>query len=621
MEDLEKFRGLVESIRRHIAMEKLREYLKLHGRQQKSHPKDTFTAQLKAYYTESHVRLTCSNGLLDIHVLRRDLDFRTEAETSYILIIDGGWLLLKAFPVNFEIGQLFYDISSNRCSRIIQIPQRPSLKSEESIETQKIPRYIVENSSGDSIELLETDLEDHLVGPKHETASLIRIKKWLNSLRLHWMIDGRVPSAYVLQLSRDASKHEKLHNYLKQNPKNWDVNDKHPMTNQTALSEAVKYHNNEIIRLLVNFGANPNERVGKEELFILYYNLKDTSPGAIETTRLLLSLPETKADPDDVLGSSNAIASSAGKQYWLEVSRNRKPYERSDMEKIGTPRLSEFAFALYGQQYAQWKLAKDIATTLANQQSYNRLVFLLGGPPGHGKTMAASKLAAVLGDDAAKSDFLKISCANLNSVYELFGGGGAYKGSEVGSELNNFVVNHSNRIGIVNLDEFDRLDSKVQDGFFTIFDKGEWVDKKSSSRYQSKTLDCRKIVWILTTNVLDEKIVSFHKRQITNFSERNWRHLEKRFKKEFRGEIETVFGDAMARRIGSLIPFVPFSEMDPRWYFGTKNWTKVPIVLPWNLLDTQSHLFCETRSENHEPVSLLHNDDVLVGNPVLRNCQ
>jgi hypothetical protein len=51
------------------------------------------------------------------------------------------------------------------------------------------------------------------------------------------------------------------------------------------------------------------------------------------------------------------------------------------MIKMGIPHLPEFSFALCGQPYAQWKLAKDISTSLANQESYNRLVFLLGGLP------------------------------------------------------------------------------------------------------------------------------------------------------------------------------------------------------------------------------------------------
>jgi transcriptional regulator with AAA-type ATPase domain len=75
-------------------------------------------------------------------------------------------------------------------------------------------------------------------------------------------------------------------------------------------------------------------------------------------------------------------------------------------------------------------------------------------------------------------------CANLNSAFELFCGGGCYFGAEVGSELNNFVVNHSNNVGIVYLDEFDRLKPELRDGLFMIFDNGEWVNKKHSSQSQ-----------------------------------------------------------------------------------------------------------------------------------------
>ena len=351
--------------------------------------------------------------------------------------------------------------------------------------------------------------------------------------------------------------------YITQRPTSkWNVNSKNGVTNKSALREAVEHHNYDVIKMLVGLGADPNMRDGKDDDFILYAALRDTSPGAIKTTRLLLTFMETKADPDGQAGSSNTMASSDGKRYWLETSRNRKNYRPDDMVQMGVPHLPRFIFSLAGQAYAQWKLVKEISVTLANQETYHRMVFVLGGPPGHGKTMTAEALFQILGEDASARDFLKISCANVNSLFELFGGSGAYRGSEVGSELNNFVANHRDRVGIVNLDEFDKLEPKVRDGLFTIFDKGEWVDKKMSLAYQTKTLDCKKIIWVLTTNIFDNDIISFYEEEVKRFEQRNWIDLEKRIKKAFQGKIKGQFGDALARRIGSLIPFVPFTKPD-----------------------------------------------------------
>ena len=289
--------------------------------------------------------------------------------------------------------------------------------------------------------------------------------------------------------------------------------------------------------------------------------MKDDTPGGLNTAHFVLSLPKTKADPDPKQGKgyTDRIASTDGKRYWLDVNRRRPPYSPEDMVRMGVPRLPRFFSALAGQDYVKWKLVSEITATLANQEAYHRMVFVLGGPPGHGKTMAAKELCCALGGENAEQDFLKVSCANLNSPFELFGGSGCYQGSQTGSELNNFVVSHRDRLGVVNLDEFDRLSPETSDALFTIFDKGEWVDKKLSSAYQTKTLSCSKIVWILTTNTFDEKIINFFEKEKTEFEGHNFKSLERKIEKKFKGDIEKRFGCALARRLGPLIPFVPFN--------------------------------------------------------------
>ena len=104
------------------------------------------------------------------------------------------------------------------------------------------------------------------------------------------------------------------------------------------------------------------------------------------------------------------------------------------------------------------------------------------------------KLCEALGMSVEK-DFLTISCANLSESLELFGGGGAYQGAKEGSELNNFCVEHAGKPSIVLLDEFDKLEAGARDGFYTIFDKGTWVNKRLS-RYQSETIDCKNTIWL-----------------------------------------------------------------------------------------------------------------------------
>ena len=415
----------------------------------------------------------------------------------------------------------------------------------------------------------EKDLEKMIICLPHKTAATKRIQEWYRSIKFNNKIIPILENAktnaqwrgHVSVINRMCRDNNALQvkDYVS-STKKWNINGKSVITKKTALGEAVENHNLDVIKMLVNIGADPNIRDGEEDEYVLYKTLRDESPGAMKTTRFLLSFLEAKADPTGESGSSDVIASSDGKKYWLQQNRDRKTYRKDDLVTMGVPDLPLFLFSLVGQSYAKWKLMKDISCKLANQEVYKRKVYILGGPPGHGKTMAAKELSRVMGDTGPEQDFLKISCANLNSVHELFGGGGAYQGAHVGSELNNFVVSHKDKVGIVNLDEFDRLDSAVCDALFTIFDKGEWVDKRLTKDYQSKILNCRNIIWVLTTNVFDADIMSFHRKEIGTFKKQEWTRIEQKIKKQFKGKIEVQFGPALARRMGPLVPFVPFTK-------------------------------------------------------------
>ena len=476
---------------------------------------------------------------------------------------------ILARPLKYEQGQVLYDAERNRCGRISAIPSISSSDTYMSLHHYNNsrlsfdPYYLANGSELTS----QTEIQKFVVGQKHKAAAGARIGKWWKCCRFNKSVRMCQAAKTIAQRRGPYTKFNHLcrngtvaavRDYLLRNASVFDINDEHHLTQKCPLREAAEHNNDGTIAFLVSKGADPNKADGKG--FILYSCLRSTSAGSLRTTRTLLSLMETRADPDGDKGSSDRIASSDGKRYWLGVSRRRPKYRKEDMVNMGVPNLPQFYFALAGQSYAQRTLVKNIAGKLANQEKYRRLVFVLGGPPGHGKTMAAKELCQALGGESPEQDFLKISCANVNSVFELFGGAGCYKQSEVGSELNNFVVNHRSRIGVVNLDEFDRLKAEVRDGLFTIFDKGEWIDKKTSSAYQTKTLDCKNIVWVLTTNAFDNDIIRFFEKERRHFDARNWLQLDRKIKRSFKGAIESQFGDAMARRLGSVIPFVPFTK-------------------------------------------------------------
>jgi ATP-dependent Clp protease ATP-binding subunit ClpA len=192
-------------------------------------------------------------------------------------------------------------------------------------------------------------------------------------------------------------------------------------------------------------------------------------------------------------------------------------------------------------------------------------IFLLSGPPGHGKTTAGEKFCASIGLNPER-DFLRVSCGNTPSSIELFGASGAYQGAKEGSSLNNFVVEHDGRPGIVVLDEFDKLTTSTYDGFYTTVAEGRWIDKRLiPGTNQTREVDSSRIVWILTTNTFDSDVQRlWSKHQDTFVDYDRYSTLKKRITASFKPLLRDKFGDALARRLDRVLPFVPFETAECR---------------------------------------------------------
>ena len=129
---------------------------------------------------------------------------------------------------------------------------------------------------------------------------------------------------------------------------------------------------------------------------------------------------------------------------------------------------------------------------------------LFSGPPGHGKTETAKQIA-----DLLEAPYMKIDCRNHANPWEMFGSGVGYVGSESGSQLGNFIELHEGKRSVVLLDEFDHCDMATWEGFYHVFDEGEYTLKKVPTReFMDKgksssavrILDCSKTLFLLTTN-------------------------------------------------------------------------------------------------------------------------
>jgi hypothetical protein len=336
-----------------------------------------------------------------------------------------------------------------------------------------------------------------------------------------------------------------------------------PKSKILLLRHALAEHRKDIVEYLMMKGASVNLSDSKGPL--LFGVLLDDSQGTIEMLRWLLSFPVVQLDNID--GLDHVVKSVCrSKQYWIQRAKDRPSFNQVTLDGMGLGGLPRFDLSLVGQQYAQHALTRAIIAEQVDSKHRRPVVCVLGGPPGHGKTETGKKLCEALSLDSSK--MLKVSCANVNSPMELFGAAGAYMGSEVGSELNNFVLanardgsegpGHSG-LCVVILDEFDKLDEEVMDGFFTVFDKGEWVDKKLSRRYQTHTVPCPNVIWLLTTNCFDSDVRHLFDTASSAFSNRNFSFIRRKIRADLWPVIKARFRSPLARRITHFIPYVPFN--------------------------------------------------------------
>jgi len=136
-----------------------------------------YAIQVQASYScttgkanQDMILLTSStNEDLNISLSRQELLKDSDTKTPHLLIKVYQHQNLRAFPMTYNIGQIFYDIKENKCWKIVDIPLPAS--SSHWDRKPYVPVYTVEYSSTVvTKEVAETnpDLDPKLaVGPKH----------------------------------------------------------------------------------------------------------------------------------------------------------------------------------------------------------------------------------------------------------------------------------------------------------------------------------------------------------------------------------------------------------------------------------------------------------------------
>ena len=277
-------------------------------------------------------------------------------------------------------------------------------------------------------------------------------------------------------------------------------------------------------------------------------------------------------------------------RYWISKSRRIKKPSAEMLEQLQkqapADKFHELDYAVIGEEICIATMKQKLNGRILNPKGIKKpLVMLMTGPPGHGKTYFSRNTArSVVGED----NFLFIPCGSIKDDADLFGsniGGMNGKLANVG-KLTSFLRTRQNQTTIVFLDEFDKIRDltsalghpqhlKIYQSFLEPWAEGHITDwgRREDGSEAGKKIDCSKTIWILTANWGQKEIINFastnSKRVYKSITtdDATWlqnelvtKVLKNLIQDQFRRMDEGLL--AVARRIDSIIPFLPFTKKE-----------------------------------------------------------
>ncbi|KFF70579.1 Clp protease ClpV [Pectobacterium brasiliense] len=223
---------------------------------------------------------------------------------------------------------------------------------------------------------------------------------------------------------------------------------------------------------------------------------------------------------------------------WTGVPLNR--ISQSEMDVV--TRLPEFLGDLIkGQQLAIAQLHKHLLTARADLRRPGRPLgaFLLVGPSGVGKTETVLQIADLMFGGRNYLTTINMSeYQEKHTVSRLIGSPPGYVGFGEGGVLTEAI--RQKPYSVVLLDEVEKAHPDVLNLFYQAFDKGELADG------EGRVIDCRNVVFFLTSNLGFQTIV--------NYSEQSDMLLDALYP-----ELAAFFKPALLARM-EVIPYLPLAH-------------------------------------------------------------
>ncbi|MFJ5341311.1 type VI secretion system ATPase TssH [Pectobacterium sp. CHL-2024] len=223
---------------------------------------------------------------------------------------------------------------------------------------------------------------------------------------------------------------------------------------------------------------------------------------------------------------------------WTGVPLNR--ISQSEMDVV--TRLPEFLGDLIkGQQLAIVQLHKHLLTARADLRRPGRPLgaFLLVGPSGVGKTETVLQIADLMFGGRNYLTTINMSeYQEKHTVSRLLGSPPGYVGFGEGGVLTEAI--RQKPYSVVLLDEVEKAHPDVLNLFYQAFDKGELADG------EGRVIDCRNVVFFLTSNLGFQTIV--------NYAEQSDVLLDALYP-----ELAAFFKPALLARM-EVIPYLPLAH-------------------------------------------------------------
>ncbi|KAI0848050.1 P-loop containing nucleoside triphosphate hydrolase protein [Daldinia vernicosa] len=304
----------------------------------------------------------------------------------------------------------------------------------------------------------------------------------------------------------------------------------------------------EMIKLLLSYGANP--LVIPREMWKDYVN----TPIAMNYNSDKMSSSERWCVHKYRFALAKELDLTTRYYLW-KASRLRKPARRmlQIAEASKMTALLRLPFRIIGQELAV-KLVIDTVYTHMAQDTEKPLVMVFAGATGHEKTELAIQMGSLL------------SVQNITIGYTHFNSQTAQFGSIFGDEsnanrtpLNSFLVDNHGKRCVVFLDEFDKADDNTLNALLKVMDDGTYRDRRWGA--DDAELDCRRVIWILSTNLGNDAISGFHSQYLAKCSNEDVANISI---EPLQSELEELymshFPPAITNRIDAIAPFFPFNK-------------------------------------------------------------